>query len=212
MRFKLDNDYYEVIIEKKKTNRNLYIRVTKDLDIKVTTNYLTTNHYIEKLLYQNTEKIRDMIKQQQIKKENNSGFYFLGKKYRVIYIDEKKIYFTNDKVFVYKNIDIDYWYKQQAKILFKEHLDKNYENFTRKIPRPTLRIRKMTTRWGVCNVQTHVITINLELIKRDTKYLDYVIIHELSHLIYGDHSKRFWSLVEENLPNYKKYIQEMKEF
>ena len=70
----------------------------------------------------------------------------------------------------------------------------------------------MTTRWGVCNVNTHVITINLELIKRDISYLDYVIVHEMSHLIYGDHSKSFWKLVSENIPNYKKYREEMKEF
>ena len=75
-----------------------------------------------------------------------------------------------------------------------------------------LRIRKMTSRWGVCNVLTHIITLNLELIKRDTKYLDYVIVHELSHLIHGDHSDRFWKLVEDNMPDYRKYREEMKEF
>ena len=91
-------------------------------------------------------------------------------------------------------------------------LDYNYERFTKKIPYPKLRIRKMTSRWGVCNTQTHVITLNLELIKRDISYLDYVIIHEMSHLIHGDHSTAFWKLVEDNMPNYKKYREEMKEF
>ena len=70
----------------------------------------------------------------------------------------------------------------------------------------------MTTRWGVCNIKSHNVTLNLELIKRDIKYLDYVIIHELTHLVYADHSKSFWSVVEENMPDYKKYRKEMKEF
>ena len=70
----------------------------------------------------------------------------------------------------------------------------------------------MTTRWGVCNTKSKTITLNLELIKRDTKYLDYVIVHELSHLIYPDHSSKFWSLVEENCPNYKDIKKEMKDF
>ena len=70
----------------------------------------------------------------------------------------------------------------------------------------------MTSRWGVCNTKLRIITLNLELIKRDTKYLDYVIVHELSHLIYPNHSKDFWSLVEENISDYKKYRREMKEF
>ena len=70
----------------------------------------------------------------------------------------------------------------------------------------------MTTRWGVCNTKSKTITLNLELIKRDTKYLDYVIVHELSHLIHANHSKEFWSLVEENCPDYKKIKNNMKKF
>ena len=70
----------------------------------------------------------------------------------------------------------------------------------------------MTTRWGVCNTKSKTVTLNLELIKRDLKYLDYVIVHELSHLIEGNHSNRFWALVEKNFPNYKQMRKEMKEF
>ena len=70
----------------------------------------------------------------------------------------------------------------------------------------------MTSRWGVCNTKTKVVTLNLELIKRDTKYLDYVIVHELSHLIHANHSAYFWALVEENMPEYRVYRKEMKEF
>ena len=99
-----------------------------------------------------------------------------------------------------------------AKKLFLERLNYNYDKFTKSIPYPKLRIRKMTTRWGVCNIKTHIITLNLELMKRDIGYLDYVIIHEMSHLIHGDHSRSFWKLVEQNMPDYKKYREEMKEF
>ena len=70
----------------------------------------------------------------------------------------------------------------------------------------------MTTRWGVCNVKDKSVTLNLELMKRDLKYLDYVIIHELSHLIEANHSDKFWKIVEENCPDYKKIRKEMKYF
>ena len=63
----------------------------------------------------------------------------------------------------------------------------------------------MKSRWGVCNTKTHVITLNLELITKDIHCLDYVIMHELSHLVEPNHSKRFWSVVEENCRNYKYY-------
>ena len=153
-----------------------------------------------------------MIDNQESKNKNNSGFFYLRKQYIVIYSDNKGIEFRDNKVYLENGFDIDKWYKKQAKEIFLERFNYNYERFSRNIPYPKLRIRKMTTRWGVCNVNTHVITINLELIKRDISYLDYVIVHEMSHLIYGDHSKSFWKLVSENIPNYKKYREEMKEF
>lgn len=206
-----DKDY-DIVIEKKMGQKNTYIRVKKDLKVTVTTNYFTNNSAIEKLIRDNYNQVCRMIDFQEKKARNNQGFFYLGKQYTVIYSDQKGITFTENKVFIGNDFDVDAWYKKQAKKLFLERLDYCYEKFTRKIPYPKLRIRKMTSRWGVCNVRTHIITLNLELMKRDIAYLDYVIIHEMSHLIYGDHSTSFWKLVGENMPDYKKYREEMKEF
>jgi len=203
---------YDIIVEKKRGQKRTYIRVNKELKIKVTTNFLTSNYSIKNLISENYDKICKMIDFQEIKFKNNNGFFYLGKKYIVIKHDGNGISFSDDKVYIGNDFDIDKWYKKQAKQLFLERLDYNYNNFSRKIPYPKLRIRKMSSRWGVCNIETHVITLNLELIKRNIDYLDYVIIHEMSHLIYGDHSRSFWKLVEDNMPNYKKYREEMKEF
>lgn len=213
MKLDVDGKYYDIVIEKKAGNRNTYIRVKKDLTIQVTTNTFTSNKSIEKLIEDNYDKIIKMIEAQETKKSNNEGgFFYLGKKYDVVYAEWCDISFGEDKVFINRKIDIDKWYKEQAKVLFQEHFDKMYNKFTKRIPYPDLKIRKMKSRWGVCNIRTKVITLNLELIKRDTKYLDYVIVHELSHLIHGDHSSAFWKLVGENMPEYKKYREEMKEF
>ena len=153
-----------------------------------------------------------MIETQKRKNINNDGFYYLGKRYNIVYIDVRGIKLDEDNCYMKEGYDVDTFYKKEASKIFKEKLEENYNKFTRNIPEPTLRIRKMKTRWGVCNVRTHVITLNLELIKRDPKYLNYVIMHELSHLIHGNHSKRFWNLVEENCPGCKKIGKEMKEF
>ncbi len=203
---------YDVVIEKKRGQKNTYIRVKKDLKVTVTTGFLISTRFIENLIRDNYERIGKMIDFQEQKVKNNRGFFYLGKQYVVIYCDQKGISFVGDKVYLSHDFDIDAWYKKQAKKLFLERLDYNYSKFTKKIPYPKLRIRKMTSRWGVCNIVTHVITLNLELIKRDISYLDYVIVHEMSHLIYGDHSSAFWRLVEQNMPNYKKYREEMKVF
>ena len=212
MQLMYNNKDYDVVIEKKVGQKNTYIRVKKDLKVTVSTGYFTSMSFIEKLLTDNYEKVCKMIDFQEKKVKNNHGFFYLGKQYVVVYSDQKGITFMNDKVYIPHDFDIDAWYKKQAKKLFLERFDACYEKFTRKIPYPKLRIRKMTSRWGVCNVRTRIITLNLELIKRDVSYLDYVIIHEMSHLIYGDHSTGFWKLVEENMPEFKKYREEMKEF
>ena len=68
----------------------------------------------------------------------------------------------------------------------------------------------MKTRWGVCNNKLKVITLNTLLIKKDLKYLNYVIVHELSHFIYQNHSKDFWNVVEENCKDYKRIRKDLK--
>lgn len=212
MKLNVDGKTYDIVIERKSTTRNTYIRVKPDLTILVTTNKFTTTKAITDLIEENYEKLVKMIEVQEKKKENNEGFFYLGHKYDIVYVDSPNISFGENKVFFSRSFDVNKWYKNQAKNLFMEHLNLQYNKFTKRIPYPELKIRKMTSRWGVCNIKTKVITLNLELIKRDTKYLDYVIVHELSHLIHGDHSDRFWALVEDNMPDYKKYRKEMKEF
>lgn len=212
MQFKVNNELYDVVIIRKRTTKNTYIRVKDDLKIYVTTNTFTLNMFIKNLLEKSYNEIARMIETQKIKNSNNDGFYYLGKRYNIIYKDVKGIELDEDNCYMREDYDVDIFYKKEASKLFKEKLEENYNKFTRSIPEPTLRIRKMKTRWGVCNVRTHVITLNLELIKRDPKYLNYVIMHELSHLIHGPHNTRFWNLVEENCPGCKKIGKEMKEF
>lgn len=212
MKIDIDDIEYDIIIEKKKTTKNTYIRVKDDLKIYITTNSFTPKLYIEKLILNNKKSIKRMIDNQRVKNINNSDFHYLGKRYDIVYLNNKGITLGENKVFLNHDIDIDKWYKKQALDIFKVRLDFIYNNFSRNIPYPALRIRKMSTRWGVCNTKSKTITLNLELIKRDLKYLDYVIVHELSHLIYANHSKMFWDLVLENCSDYKSIRKEMKEF
>lgn len=212
MKLRIEDIDYEIIVEKKARNKNTYIRVKKDLKIYITTNLFVTNKYLEALLKENYNSIVKMIEKEKIKLENNSDFRYLGNVYDIVYTEYCDFSLGAGKVFLSKEYDVDKWYKKQAKTIFKEHLDTIYANFSRKIPYPDLRIRKMSTRWGVCNTKSKTVTLNLELIKRDVKYLDYVIVHELSHLIHANHSELFWSLVNENCPDYKILRKEMKEF
>ncbi|MBX2858056.1 MAG: M48 family metallopeptidase [Cellvibrionaceae bacterium] len=65
------------------------------------------------------------------------------------------------------------------------------------------RIRKMKTRWGSCNISCRRIWLNLELAKKPLQCLEYVLVHELTHLHERYHNKRFYHLMDQFLPNWR---------
>lgn len=211
MQLRVNGKLYNVEIIKKKTTKNTYIRVKEDFVIYVTCNYYMSDKKIIKLLEESLPSIAKMIEKMEKKSKNKDYFWYLGEKYDIVYTNNKEVILGKEKAFIPRELDMDKWYKKQAEKLFLERLDENYQKYSRKIPYPSLTIRKMTTRWGVCNTKTKRVTLNLELMKKDIRCLDYVIIHELTHLVYADHSKKFWNLVEENFEDYKKIRKLMKE-
>jgi len=110
---------------------------------------------------------------------------------------------NNDKIYTKDEKAFNKYFTKYIKNIYSERLDYWYNIFEENIPYPNLKIRKMTSRWGVCNIKNHNVTLNLELSKYDISALDYVIVHELSHFIHHNHSKDFWLLVGKYYPNYK---------
>lgn len=185
----------DVVIIKKR-NKNTYIRVKDDMKIYITTNYFVSQNEIRNLLDNNNDFINKMIKEKQNKINKDKEFYFLGKEYKIENNPSKE--------------EIEKWYKKQANKVFKERLDVIYKTMEENIPYPNLTIRKMKTRWGVCNKKLKRVTLNLELIRKEEKYIDYVIIHELCHFVHMNHSRAFWQLVSKYEKNYKELRKELK--
>jgi len=208
----INNKQVEVIIQKKKGNKNTYLRVKEDLKLYVTTSFFMTDRKIKTIIEENKDSIIRMYEKQNFKQDLKKNFYYLGKKYDIVRTNSKDIIFGDCKIFVPSDLDLDKWLKKCASKLFRERLDYWYNNFDRKIPYPSLTIRKMTSRWGVCNSKLIRVTLNLELIKKDIDCLDYVIVHELSHFIEMNHSDRFWDVVGANYPNYKEIRRIMKNY
>ena len=65
-----------------------------------------------------------------------------------------------------------------------------------------VRIKLLKTAWGICYSNGNI-SLNIKLIKADPKIIDYVIIHELCHLIHHNHSKEFWNELKKYYPDYK---------
>lgn len=210
MNFTYNDKNYPVIINYK-NNKNLYIKVDDDFNIRINSPYLYPKLLIKKIVKENYKSITKMIDEKERKKSvNNNTNKLFGKKINVTYSNVKRPIYNCYDLIVKDDVMLNNWYKTMALKSFKEELYSIYEKFDEKIPYPKLKIRKMKTRWGVCNKKDNSITLNLDLVKEDKIYLDYVIVHELSHFIHFDHSKSFWLLVGKYTPNYKEIRKEMR--
>jgi len=96
---------------------------------------------------------------------------------------------------------MDDWYRQQLKIeipklieLWEKKLGVHVNEFG---------VKKMKTRWGSCNIKKKRIWLNLELAKKPIECLEYVVVHEMIHLMEKHHNSRFYSLMEKHYPNWK---------
>jgi predicted metal-dependent hydrolase len=67
-------------------------------------------------------------------------------------------------------------------------------------------VRRMNTRWGSCSPRTRKIRLNTELAKKPPEFLEYVVVHEMVHLIERHHNGRFARLMDHHLPN-RRYLR-----
>lgn len=210
MKLELNNKTYPIEIIYK-NNKNMYLRIKDDLKIVITAPKKTPERVITNFISNNIDYIKKIIIQkEQIKTKKQDKLEYLGNLYEICRINEKNIYIGDTKAFIGTKANLDTWYKKKSKEVFETYYNNCFEQFKESKIKPNLKIRKMKSKWGVCNITNKTITLNQELIKLDPKYLEYVIYHELCHLKHPNHSKDFWNLVEVYIPNYKQIRKEMK--
>ena len=211
MKYELDGIEYNVIINKK-NNKNLYIRVKEDMNIYVSCNYFTTKSMIERVLNDNKDSLRKMLNSIKTKNKKKDKFFYLGNSYDIIFNEDTKETIIQEAKIITKNEKtLNKWLKEETIRIFDERYVYIFNKFKENIKSPILKIRDMKTRWGVYNRLKHTITLNSRLIEFDIEKIDYVIIHELSHIIHFNHSKSFWNLVSKYCNNYKEIRKEMKD-
>lgn len=194
-----------------KSNKNLYIRVNDDLKMHVTCNRLFTKNQILDVINKNQKKLLKMYESKLKEVDNNNFYYYLGDKYTIIYDESiKQPIIDGDLLFVKNEKMLDKFTKDKIISVFQERLDKCALTFD-SLPKYTLRVRKMSTRWGVNNRGNNTITLNTELIKKDVTLIDYVCIHELCHFLQANHSPKFWAEVEKRYPYYKQARKMLRE-
>ncbi len=95
------------------------------------------------------------------------------------------------------------WYLREARGYLTKRTEQLAAEHYRLIPSPaTIKVRKMKRRWGTCHT-SGVIWLNRELIKKDPGLIDYVIIHELCHLVHHNHGRDYYELLARIMPDYQ---------
>ena len=199
MKYMFDDINLDVVIERKKI-KNIYFRIKEDLKLYISCGYLCSDKYIEKLLNDNKNSIIRMYNNMLNKVSIKNDIYYLGSKMNYIYSD--KVYIDGLNIYGSSIEVINDYLEKNCLDIFKNRLDRLMIQFE-DLPKFRLRIRHMKTRWGVCNRSSMTVTLNTELIHKDVSLIDYVIVHELCHFKYMDHSKNFWMEVEKYYPYYK---------
>lgn len=96
------------------------------------------------------------------------------------------------------------WYLEKASLQFNSSMDRCWSKFNSfALTKPTISIKRMKKRWGSLS-DKGTITLNTDLVKAPKECIDYVVIHELCHLKYNDHSKEFYILLELVTPGWEK--------
>ena len=148
-------------------------------------------------------------------KEYVSGedFRYLGRSYRlkVVQSKEERVklqrgyleLFVKDKSDLKRKENLIYeWYYEKATLYFFGILQEFNKIIKQDIK--SVKIRQMKTRWGSCNPYKSYINLNIELIKKPKACIEYVVFHELAHLLYPDHSKKFYDYLTLYMPDWQK--------
>ncbi len=206
----------------KSNRKTISIQVDLEKNIIVRGPNQMTKTQIDKHL----EKHRDWIIKKQIEIEKHTSkaheykegemFYLLGEERRLTFVKDLKYALVNKDGFFKVDYDskehtrniIITFYKNYAKHALIKRAWEVAEKVNLKPEK--FKISSAEKRWGSCSGRGNI-NLSFHLMPFPFRIIDYVIIHELAHLIYLDHSKEFWDIVHKIMPDYKSRVDWMHE-
>jgi predicted metal-dependent hydrolase len=225
-----ESRFVDYIILRKRI-KSMRIRVTGASEVIVSAPLYIPEGRIVKFVEDNKLEISDRLKRinnkmyssYPVNYSEGEAFLYLGEKIRLRIIDfGRSSYLYNSELFIHvpKNSDLSKrkaafirWIKRQAQEVFLERAN-NIIPLFHDIVKNELRItvKNMLTRWGSINTARQSISLSIHLIRCDTELIDYIITHELCHLIYKNHSKAFYRELEKFFPERKRLDRRLEEY
>ncbi len=211
-----------VRIERKqmKTNR---LKVFPDQTIKLSTPKSTPIGWITEFLEDKSGWIEDKLDKFSKTKgyaatteiRNGMSIKLLGEDLILsVTYDDKNIVYKEGKVIHVCSNDInnqdgllalfEKWWRKESLLILSAELEKLYPIVGKyEVAYPKIALRKMKTLWGSCSLQRGIVTFNQYLVKAKLACIKYVVLHELVHFIYPNHSKQFYDFLSIHMPDWK---------
>ena len=209
---------YEIV---RKNVKNINIRIKPNCEMVVSCNNDVNNKEIEFLMVKRAKWIINTIDEYKkktivfsninYKLVDGEEFLLLGKVLRIKNLESKQFKVANDNNYLYiyrdnNKIDSKFnkWYKNYIEETYIRILNNVYKKFKKYgTIKPAIKVVKMKTRWGTCNIEKRIISLNKELIKVDEFLIEFVITHEMIHFLYKNHNKDFWNFLTMIMPDWR---------
>lgn len=228
MRFVTYNDKKIEYILTRKNVKNINLRVHSDGSVYVSANHYVPEAEIERFIISNADriiKIRERFAETSFSAsalKNEDKVFLLGREYTLKILKSNDIHyeFSDGAVILYVKNPFEYKQRKTAfnllrrdlaEKVFKDIINDCYKDFCNACKNvPQLRIREMKTQWGNCRCSQNIITLNLRLISYDKDAIKFVVMHEYCHFVHPNHSRNFYALLSEVMPEWKKYDELLK--
>lgn len=150
---------------------------------------------------------------------NKESHYFNGKRYLLKVIEHEaapKVILKHSIIVLFirpgtnrekKKAILDEWYRQKLKEIIPALIEKWEKKMDVLVNE--FSVKKMKTKWGTCNSDAKRIWLNLELAKKPAQCLEYIVVHEMVHLLERNHKDRFISLMNKLMPKWRFYRDEL---
>lgn len=216
----LNGKIINVTVKRKKI-RNIYLKILPDTSVEVSASLRTDFDEISKFLAGHKKWIEKTILKfkdnETVKDTVSSGgvIIILGIKYFVFVYQSTVdkvikdgfticIYSTKYQDNAYIKKQYEKYFYETALRYFETTLDKYYPEVQKyNIIKPILKVKVLKSKWGSCVPKDKKITLNLLLYKTRPECIEYVVLHELTHLLFIGHSKQFYDFIQKIMPNYK---------
>ncbi|WP_162167236.1 M48 family metallopeptidase [Campylobacter fetus] len=177
----------------------LRLKVAPNGDISISAPFFTSKTNILNLLSKNENWLENTLAKI---KPKDDKIKFLGNAYELKFDENiKEVLVLGTQILAPCKAQFDKFLRLKAKEIFQKYIEFYQPKISKKVTHVS--IKKMTSRWGSCNSKKGYINLNLNLITKDELFIEYVVLHEMTHLLYPHHQKSFYDFIEDIMPDFR---------